>query len=165
MSINRELPYLARGPLAEAFAEQTCDFAFLYDRGNIAAWVGTRWSIGDPDGLLLKRAVNSYLGGLYSQYPPSKPGNSDYRKVLLDSRFRQSVVDQVRPLLSAWKFSEEFDRDPLLLGVPGNQVLDLRTGTLREMRREDRVTKRTRVTPDPNCQPVKFLRFMEEITM
>lgn len=159
------LPYLAHGPLAEAFAEQSFDFAFLYDRGNTAAWVGTRWSIGDPDDLLLKRAVNSYLGGLFSQYPPPKQNGSDYRKALLDSRFRQSVVDQVKPLLSAWKFSEEFDRDPLLLGVPGNQVMDLRTGTLREMRREDRVTKRTRVTPDPDCSPVKFLRFMEEITL
>jgi putative DNA primase/helicase len=159
------LPYLAHGPLAEAFAEQSADFAFLYDRGNTAAWVGTRWSIGDPDDLLLKRAVNSYLGGLFSQYPQPKPGNSDYRKALLDSRFRQSVVDQVKPLLSAWKFSEEFDGDPLLLGVPGNQVLDLRTGTLQEMRREDRITKRTRVVPDANCRPVKFLKFMEEITL
>jgi hypothetical protein len=43
-----ELPYLAQGPLADAFAEQTKDFAFLYDRGTFAAWVGTRWSIGDP---------------------------------------------------------------------------------------------------------------------
>ena len=58
-----ELPYLAQGPLAEAFAEQSKDFAFLYDRGTFAAWVGTRWSIGDPENLLLKRAVNTYLGG------------------------------------------------------------------------------------------------------
>ena len=163
--MNPELPYLAHGPLAEAFAEQTRDFAFLYDRGTTAAWVGTRWSIGDADGLLLKRAVNTYLGGLFSQYPPPKPGTSDYRKALLDSRFRQSVVDQVRPLLPSWKFAEEFDGDPLLLGVPGNQVLDLRTGTLREMQREDRITKRTRVVPDLDCKPVRFLRFLEEITL
>jgi putative DNA primase/helicase len=160
-----DLPYLAHGPLAEAFVEQTRDFSFLYDRGAIAAWVGTRWSIGDPDDLLLKRAINSYLGGLFSLYPPPKLGNSDYRRALLDSRFRQSVVDQVKPLLSAWKFAEEFDRDPLLLGVPGNRVLDLRTGMLREMRREDRITKRTRVAPNANCKPVKFLKFMEEITL
>lgn len=159
-----ELPYLAQGPLAEAFAEQTKDFAFLYDRGTFAAWVGTRWSIGDPENLLLKRAVNNYLGGLFSQYPEPN-GKNDYRRVLLDSRFRQGVVDQVKPLLPAWKFAEEFDRDPLLLGVPGNQVLDLRTGTLRPMRREDRVTKRTNVAPDASCKPVRFLRFLQEITL
>jgi P4 family phage/plasmid primase-like protien len=159
-----ELPYLAQGPLAEAFTEQTKDFAFLYDRGTFAAWVGTRWSIGDPENLLLKRAVNTYLGGMFSQYP-EPTGKSDYRRVLLDSRFRQGVVDQVKPLLPAWKFAEEFDRDPLLLGVPGNQVLDLRTGTLRTMTREDRVTKRTNVAPDPKCKAERFIRFMQEIAL
>ena len=159
-----ELPYLAQGPLAEAFAEQTKDFAFLYDRGTFAAWVGTRWSIGDPENLLLKRAINTYLGGLFSEYPEPS-GKNDYRRVLLDSRFRQGVMDQAKPLLPAWKFAEEFDRDPLLLGVPGNQVLDLRTGTLREMRREDRVTKRANVAPDASCKPVRFLQFMREITL
>jgi putative DNA primase/helicase len=156
-----ELPYLAQGPLAEAFAEQTKDFAFLYDRGVFAAWVYTRWSIGDPDELLLKRAVNSYLGGLFPQYP--LPAST--KKVLLDSRFREGVVDQVKPLLPAWRFAEEFDRDPLLLGVPGNQVLDLRTGLIRAVSREDRVTKRTNVAPDANCKPVRFLKFMQEITL
>ena len=159
-----DLPYLAQGPLAEAFAEQTKDFAFLYDRGTFAAWVGTRWSIGDPENLLLKRAVNNYLGGLFSQYP-EPTGKSDYRRVLLDSRFRQGVIDQVKPLLPAWKFAEEFDRDPLLLGVPSNQVLDLKTGTLREMLREDRVTKRANVAPDASCKPVRFLQFIREITL
>jgi P4 family phage/plasmid primase-like protien len=163
-AMNTELPYLAQGPLAEAFAEHTNDFAFLYDRGTFAAWVGTRWSIGDPENLLLKRAVNNYLGGLFSQYPEPS-GKNDYRRVLLDSRFRQGVVDQVKPLLPAWKFAEEFDRDALLLGVPGNQVLDLRTGTLREMLREDRVTKRANVVPDADCKPVRFLQFMREITL
>lgn len=158
------LPYLAQGPLAEAFAEQTPDFAFLYDRGILAAWVGSRWSVGDPQDLLLKRAVNTYLGGLFTQYP-EPTGRSDYRRALLDSRFRQGVVDQVKPLLPAWKFADQFDRDPLLLGVPGNQVLDLRTGTLRPMLRADRVTKRTNVAPDPNCKPVRFLRFLDEITL
>lgn len=161
---STELPYLAQGPLAEAFVEQTNDFAFLYDRGTFAAWVGTRWSIGDPGDLLLKRAVNSYLGGLFSQYP-EPTGNYDYRRALLDSRFRQGVVDQVKPLLPAWRFAEEFDRDALLLGVPRNQVLDLRTGMLRGMKREDRVTKRANVIPDADCKPVRFLQFMREITL
>jgi putative DNA primase/helicase len=105
------------------------------------------------------------LGGLFSQYPEPSAGKNDYRRVLLDSRFRQGVVDQVKPLLPAWKFAEEFDRDALLLGVPNNQVLDLRTGALREMTREDRVTKRTNVAPDPECTPVRFLRFLDEITL
>jgi putative DNA primase/helicase len=160
-----ELPYLAHGPLAEAFAEQSDDFAFLYDRGVYAAWVGTRWAIGDEDSLLLKRAVGTFLNGLFSQYPEPAEGKADYRKQLLDSRFRQGVADEVKPLLPSWKFSEHFDKEPLLLGVPGQRVIDLRTGTMREMRRDDRITKRTRVAPDPSCKAEKFLRFMQEITL
>jgi putative DNA primase/helicase len=85
--------------------------------------------------------------------------------MLLDSRFRQGVVDQVKPLLPAWKFAEEFDRDPLLLGAPGNQVLDLRTGTLRPISRKDRVTKRTNVAPNATCKAGRFEQFMREITL
>jgi putative DNA primase/helicase len=36
---------------------------------------------------------------------------------------------------------------------------------LREMTREDRVTKRAHVSPDANCKPVRFLQFMREITL
>lgn len=156
------LPYIAQASIAEAFAEQTKDFAFLYDRGIFAAWVGTRWSIGDPQDLKLKGAVNAFMSGLYPQY---QNVHVQVKKVLLDSRFRQGVVDQVKPLLPAWRFAEEFDRSPLLLGVPGSQVLDLRTGTLRPITRDDRITKRTAVAPRANCKPVRFLKFMQEITL
>jgi putative DNA primase/helicase len=48
--------------------------------------------------------------------------------------------------------------------VPGNQVVDLVTGQVREMQREDFITKRTRVKPDPKHEPKLFLKFMHEIT-
>ena len=153
------LPFIAHGPIAQAFAEQTRDYAFLYDRGQSAAWRGSRWVLGDKHDLLLKGSVNAFLNELYPQYP-----SASGRKVLLDSRFRQGVVEQVKPLLPAWKFSERFDQDPFLLGVPGNAVVNLRTGQVREMTREDFVTKRTRVSPDANCEPKLFLKFMDEIT-
>ena len=155
-----ELPFLAHGPIAQAFAEQTRDFAYLYDRGQSVAWVGSRWSVGDKGDLLLKAAIGSYLTELFSQYPESTPR----RSLLLDSRFRQGVLEQAKPQLPKWKFAERFDQDPFLLGVPGNGVVDLRTGQAREMRREDFVTKRTRVKPDANYEPKMFLKFMDEIT-
>jgi putative DNA primase/helicase len=74
-------------------------------------------------------------------------------------------MDQVKPLLPAWRFAEEFDRNSFLLGVPGCRVVDLRTGTLRGVCREDRITRRTNVAPDATVTPVRFLRFMEEITL
>jgi len=42
--------------------------------------------------------------------------------------FRQSVLEEAKTHLPFLKFAEEFDRDPLLWALPGNQVIDLRTG-------------------------------------
>lgn len=155
-----ELPYLAHGPIAQAFAESTQDFGYLYDRAQSVAWVNSRWSVGDKGDLLLKGAIAEFCTDLFRQYPASTPR----RSLLLDFRFQQGVLGLVKPQLSKWKFSERFDRDAFLLGVPGNSVVDLRTGRLREMRREDFCTKRTRVKPDERTEPKRFLQFMSEIT-
>jgi putative DNA primase/helicase len=158
--MSNDLPYLAHSPIAQAFAEQSADFGYLYDRGQSAAWVSSRWSIGDKQDLLLKAAIGDYCTGLFLKYPPSTPR----RALLLDSRFRQGVLAETKPLLPKWKFSEQFDQDPFLLGVPGNSIVDLRTGQLRGMRREDFIMKRTRVKPDAKREPTLFLKFMDEIT-
>jgi putative DNA primase/helicase len=154
-----ELPYLAHGPVAQAFAEQSEDYGYLYDRGQSIAWVGSRWSVGDKGDLLLRAAIGEFCNRLYALYPVESK-----RHVLLDSRFRQGVLYEAKPLVPKWKFSEDFDRDDLLLGVPGNRVIDLRTGALRAMRREDHVTKRTRIAPDSKHKAARFLLFMEEIS-
>src|SRR6202140_5493882 len=155
-----ELPYLAHGPIGQAFAEQSQDFGYLYDRGQSVAWVKSRWSVGDKGDLLLKAAIGDYCTELYLKYPKDPPRLS----LLLDSRFRQGVLAEAKPHLPKWKFSEQFDQDSFLLGVPGNGVVDLHTGQLREMQRTDYVTKRTRVRPDTTCEPKRFLKFMDEIT-
>ncbi|KQP51501.1 phage/plasmid primase, P4 family [Methylobacterium sp. Leaf108] len=56
-----------------------------------------------------------------------------------------------------------WDRDPWVLGTPGGTV-DLRTGQLREARREDRITKLTAVTPaeTPDCPT--WLQFLQDVT-
>ncbi len=57
---------------------------------------------------------------------------------------------------------EYWDGDPWLLGTQGGTV-DLRTGELRESRREDAITKLTAVAPlDEDC-PL-FLKFLDEAT-
>lgn len=155
-----ELPYLAHGPIGQAFAEQSKDFGYLYDRGQSIAWVKSRWSVGDKGDLLLKAAIGDYCTDLFLKYPKDSPRLS----LLLDSRFRQGVLAEAKPHVPKWKFSEQFDQDPFLLGVPGNGVVDLRTGQLRPMERTDYITKRTRVRPDPNCEPKRFLKFIDEIT-
>ena len=155
----KELPFLAHGPIAQAFAERTQDFGYLYDRGQPIAFVGSRWSVGDKGDLLLRAAIGDFCTDLYTEYEAGTPR----RMHLLDSRFRQGVLSEVKPHLPKWKFSDHFDQDALLLGVPGNSAVNLRTGELREMRRSDYCTKRTHVRPS-NDEPKLFLKFMHEIT-
>lgn len=56
---------------------------------------------------------------------------------------------------------EQWDADTLLLNTPGG-IVDLRTGTLREARREDYCSKMTAVAPGGEC-PL-WLAFLERIT-
>lgn len=58
---------------------------------------------------------------------------------------------------------EIWDRDPMLLGTPGGTV-DLRTGELREARREDGITKNTLVTPHAMPECPLWLKFLAEAT-
>ncbi len=56
----------------------------------------------------------------------------------------------------------EFDADPMLLGVL-NGVLDLRTGTLRSVSPELRVSKRCRVAFDSGVDCPRFRAFLKEV--
>ena len=58
---------------------------------------------------------------------------------------------------------DAWDADPFLLGVQ-NGVLDLRTGTLREMRREDHITKQSPITYDPDYRDARFENYLRVIT-
>lgn len=158
--MTNELPYLAHSPIGQSFAEQSQDFGYLYDRGQSVAWVKSRWSVGDKGDLLLRAAIGDYCTELYLQYPKDTPRLS----LLLDSRFRQGVLAEAKPHLPKWKFSEQFDQNSYLIGVPGNGVVDLRTGELRDMERTDFVTKRARVRPESGFEPKLFLKFIDEIT-
>jgi hypothetical protein len=56
----------------------------------------------------------------------------------------------------------QLDTDPLLLNVQ-NGTVDLRTGTIREHRREDLLTKLSPVTYDPTATCPLWLRFLHEV--
>ena len=129
MTQTAELPYLAHGPIGQSFATQSQDFGYLYDRGQSVAWVQSRWSVGDKRDLLSKGGHRGLLHRAVPKYPKDTPRLS----LLLDSRFRQGVLAEAKTDLPKWKFSEQFDQNPYLLGVPGNGVVDLRTGQLRDM--------------------------------
>jgi putative DNA primase/helicase len=57
---------------------------------------------------------------------------------------------------------DELDADPWLLGCP-NGTLDLKTGKLREARREDFITKQIGVAFDPAAECPEWLRFLDRV--
>jgi putative DNA primase/helicase len=56
----------------------------------------------------------------------------------------------------------ELDADPYILGVQ-NGIVDLRTGTFRQARREDYVTKRACTSYDANARCPKWEAFLEKV--
>lgn len=157
------LPIIAHATLAEAFLRDNHDFVCVYDldRRPIAQWVKTRWDISGDD-TLLWRAVSDYLKGLFNQYKEPERG-PDPRRRFYDASFITGVVRCAKPYLPPVK-AETFDQNPHMLGLPGCRVIDLRASAIRDMRREDYISQRIDVSPDPNCSTPRFDRFITEIT-
>jgi P4 family phage/plasmid primase-like protien len=163
VTIAGGLPVIAHATLAEAFLRDNHDFVCVYDldRRPIAQWVKTRWDISADD-TLLWRAVADYLKGLHDKYKAPEKG-PDSRKRFYDATFINGVVRCVKPYLPPVR-SEVFDQNPDMLGLPNCRVVDLHTSAVRDMRREDYISQRINVTPDPNCPTQRFDRFIAEIT-
>lgn len=162
--IGREpLPIIAHATLAEAFLRDNHDFVCVYDleKRPTVQWVKTRWDISGDD-TLLWRAVSDYLKSLFDQYKEPEKG-PDSRKRFYDASFITGVVRCVKPYLPPVK-AEMFDQNPHMLGLPDCRVIDLRTSAIRDMRREDYISQRIDVSPDPNCSTSRFDRFISEIT-
>jgi P4 family phage/plasmid primase-like protien len=157
------LPLIAHATLAEAFLRDNHDFCAVYDAPGrpTAQWVKTRWDVSGDD-TILWRAVADYLKALHDRYRAPEKG-PDSRMRLYDATFINGVVRCVKPYLPPVK-AEAFDREPYMLGLPECRVIDLRTGAVRDMRREDYISQRIDVTPDPNCPTPRFDRFIGEIT-
>jgi len=161
----RGLPRMTHADIARDFIAENEDFCTVYNapRSPIAAWVGTRWDVGDDGCRLLRKAVRAHLDALYHRYPEPEEGKRDYRLILLSAPFATNVLAEVRPLLPPVRH-EEFDSDVYALGLPGARVVDLQSGKVRPMEREDCITKRLYIAPEDVATP-RWDRFLEEITL
>ena len=114
------------------------------------------------DETLLWRAVADYLKAMFSRYKAPEKG-PDSRMRFFDVSFITGVARCVKPYLPVMQ-AGDFDKDPHMLGLPDCRVVDLRTAGVRDMRREDYISQRIYVTPDPNCPTPRFDLFIREIT-
>lgn len=149
---------------AERFADAHGGDVLWVERWRFwVVWDGKRWA-RDWTREVHRRAELT-VRSIYAD--ASKVEESERRKAIANHAKRSESATRVREMLElakakTWATPEEFDRDNYLLTV-ANGTLDLRTGELREHRREDRITKLADVPYDPDAKAPIFERFLGRI--
>jgi putative DNA primase/helicase len=128
-------------------------------------WDGKRWT---PDNTgEIERKMKATVWVIYAE--AADEDDDDRRRELAkhakSSESKKRISDathlaQTEPGIPA--LPEDLDRDPWLLNVE-NGTIDLRTGELREHRREDLITKLAPVEYDPEAEAPRFAAFLREV--
>ena len=153
--------------IAQYFRDECPDFhnhVRVYDAGRMrATFVGSRWDLADQSNVLLMATLQPVCDRLRWDLPEPPPkAKGDYRRVLDSHPFRLATVQQIIPMLPKIRF-EMLDANPYLIGLPGGIVGDLRTGQTRQMKREDFLTRRLRITAKQQPTPI-YDYFMRSIS-
>ena len=159
-----KLPMMTHSDIARDFVRTHDDFVSIYDRANeTGVWLAaTHWTLEDPKDANLRRAIRRHLDDLCERYGDPEPGKPDARRPLKNAAFVAGVLAEVKPWLPP-KSEADFDTEPVLLPLPYGKVADLRLGIIREMQREDCLTRRLKVVPIEMPTP-RWDRFLREIT-
>ena len=151
---------------AERFAaEHAADARFCNSMGMWLVWTGQRWQ-NDP--VRLQRMAKGTVRNLYHR-AADIPNDSERREwmeyaLACESSHRMNAMLALARHEEGIPIEESvLDSDPLLFNVV-NGTLDLRTGELREHRREDFITKIAPVPYDPRAQCPEWIRFIDDVT-
>jgi P4 family phage/plasmid primase-like protien len=138
---------------AERFVAQHGEnVRYCYPWAKWLVWTGARWE-RDDSGRAHKLAKTT-VRGIYRE--ASEAVGEDRRKALAKHAARSEGADKIKAMLELAKSEvpaapDELDADPRLLNAP-NGTIDLRTGALREHRREDLITKSVGCAYDPAAE-------------
>jgi putative DNA primase/helicase len=128
------------------------------------AWAGTHWSTDDAQ---VTRAAQEALRGIFDEI---KDAPDHLKKPLFSWALKSCSTRAVRDALTLVKHAERvccddktFDQDHWLLNVK-NGTLDLRSGELREHRRDDYITKKILVDFDPAAPAAGWDAFLDRVT-
>lgn len=148
--------------------------------GQWLFWSGSHWRLdGTLDHLTRTRVYLRTRAEELVQWAEGRAAMKDAEKEGDGDKLRRWAKEQARHLRSANTVAaveklarsnpasvaapDAFDDDPMLLGTPGG-VVDLRTGVLREARREDMLTKLTQCAPAAQgSRPERWLTFLHDI--
>ena len=128
-------------------------------------WDGTRWSL--DDGYLIHDKGLAMIRGIYNELLKT----ADYRdRIDIEKHAMQSESARRRKALievASWipelnVKTDGLDKSPWLFCVK-NGTVDLRTGSIREHRQEDLITRRADVEYDPKAECPVWQKFLTEI--
>jgi P4 family phage/plasmid primase-like protien len=126
-------------------------------------WTGARWE-RDAAGRV-HRLAKETVRGIYRE--ASEAADEDRRKALAKHAAASESETRIRAMIELAKSEnpispDELDADPWLLNVL-NGTIDLRTGQLREHRREDHITKLAPVEHDPHAKAPTWEAFLGQV--
>ncbi len=164
-------PGIITEPLTEAGAAERFarrhgdDLRYDHRRQRWLVWHGHRWA-PDTDAAVTRIALEFARGWQYEalDISDSKAREATIKAALsLEKRDKLAgLITLARDLKPIADAGEQWDADPWVLGVP-NGVIDLRTGTLRPGRREDKITMSAATAFDPDAACPRFERFVSEV--
>jgi P4 family phage/plasmid primase-like protien len=147
--------------MAEIFAENDgIDWQYCHGWEKWLQWDGNRWEIDQTRSAC---RIVSKLTQAAEYWPQADQLSAKDKRALSSVGKITSVLKAATWIPELKKLPKDFDADTFLLGTPGGTV-DLRTGILRESKREDWITKQTAVTPQAGPMPL-WEKMLDRCTM
>jgi phage/plasmid primase-like uncharacterized protein len=150
-------PQYSQEALALAFAaEHKDDLRYVARWGKWLQWDGNYWRSDETLSIisLVRKPCRAMAARIRTQ---------SLARQVASIKYVSAVEQLARSDRRLSATIDLWDADPMLLGTPGGTV-DLKTGVLREARREDWVTKVTAVAPADKAECPIFLAFLNRVT-
>lgn len=126
------------------------DLRYCHKFGSWLLWDKSRWAVDETGGSPIRQVWRTVIRELYDEGKAlsNRGGNDKSRGVALMEWARKcegsskvnAMLEWAKALPGVPVTPDDLDANPEVFGVP-NGVLDLRTGSLREARRDDLITK------------------------
>jgi putative DNA primase/helicase len=147
--------------MAEIFAENDgIDWQYCHGWEKWLQWDGNRWEIDQTRSAC---RIVSKLTQAAEYWPQADQLSAKDKRALSSVGKISSILKAATWIPELKKLPKNFDSDTFLLGTPDGTV-DLRTGELREAKREDWITKQTAVTPQAGPMPL-WEKMLDRCTM
>jgi P4 family phage/plasmid primase-like protien len=135
----------ADGVLSQAFVATNPDLRFVAESEDWYEFNNGIWVQGiDP-----RQQVATFLQEQEPKNLTNPKVQQNIHKELYSTKKLSAVLFQVKYHPSLLVSETDFDRDPMLLGLPNGQCLDLRDGSTRKTTREDLISKVMPCAPAP----------------